>query len=147
MKKRYALFVLTVVTTLAVGCANNQNKIEIPKDAARMGVAFSWEGIEACTHTSPEIRVTNIPDGTEVLEVKLTNLDVPEWNQGGGKVEYGGSELIPAGALDIGYNGPCPPPGQTYKYEFSVLAMDAEDGVIGFGEARQPFPPKGQGTK
>jgi phosphatidylethanolamine-binding protein (PEBP) family uncharacterized protein len=147
MKKRYPLAVITLIIVLAFGCANNQNKIEIPKDAAKIVVEFSWEGIAACTHDSPEIRVTNIPDGTEVLDVKLTNLGVPEWNQGGGQVKYDGSEFIPAGALKIGYNGPCPPPGQTYKYEFSVVAMDAENSVIGFGKARQPFPPKGRGTK
>lgn len=142
MKKRYALFIFTLVITLAAGCTKNQNTIKIPKDATKIVVEFSWEGIEACTHDSPEIRVSNIPDGTEALLVKLANVNVPEWNQGGGKIDFNGSAIIPAGALKIGYNGPCPPPGQTYKYEFSVMAVDAEDVVIGFGKARQPFPPK-----
>lgn len=142
MKTCFSMIVLTLVIALATGCANNQSAIEIPKDAAEIVVAFSWKGIEACTHESPEIRVANVPDGTETLWVKLANITLPEWNQGGGKVDYDGSERIPPGALDIGYNGPCPPPGQAHKYEFSVMAMDAEDAVIGFGKDRQPYPPK-----
>ena len=50
--------------------------------------------------------------------------------------------MIPAKALDIGYNGPCPPPGQRQKYEIWVMAVDAEKTIIGFGKARQFFPPK-----
>jgi hypothetical protein len=107
-----------------------------------MTVTFSWQGIQACTHASPRIRVSGIPDGTRTLEVKLTNINVPAWNQGGGRVANDGSGIIPAGALNIGYNGPCPPPGERYKYEFSVMALDDHGVIIGFGKARQAFPPK-----
>jgi phosphatidylethanolamine-binding protein (PEBP) family uncharacterized protein len=72
----------------------------------------------------------------------LTNLSVPEWNQGGGRVPNDGSGVIPAGSLTIGYNGPCPPTGKRQTYEFSVMAVDAAGAIIGFGKARQPFPPK-----
>jgi phosphatidylethanolamine-binding protein (PEBP) family uncharacterized protein len=67
---------------------------------------------------------------------------VPAWNHGGGKVAHDGSGVIPAGALKLGYNGPCPPPGQRHKFEFSVMAVDAAGTIIGFGKARQSFPPK-----
>jgi hypothetical protein len=107
-----------------------------------MEVAFSWEGVEPCTHVSPEIRVADFPEGTKRLLVKLKNISEPDWNQGGGDIEHDGSGVIPEGALDIGYNGPCPPSDQRQKYEFRVMAVDAEGTIIGFGKARESYPPK-----
>ncbi len=106
-----------------------------------MGVDFSWVGIQACSHESPEIRVSNIPEGVEELRVKLKNISLPEWNQGGGKVKHDGTGVIPAGALTLGYNGPCPPGGRL-KYEFWVMAVDAQGVIIGYGKTRRAFPPK-----
>jgi len=136
---------LVLVVVLALGCAKKQNsedRITIPKNAAEMEVDFSWEGIKPCTHDSPEIRVAGIPGGTQRLMVKLKNISDPTWNQGGGDIEHDGSGLIPAKALDIGYNGPCPPPGQRQKYEIWVMALDAEKAIIGFGKDRKVYPPK-----
>lgn len=143
MKKSNPIFIIiTALILLAIGCAKNQNQIVIPKDADEMDVAFSWEGIKACIHESPEIRVAQIPDGTVELQVRLKDIDLPAYNHGGGSVKHDGSGIIPAGALTIGYNGPCPPPGSRHKYEFSVIAKNAEGVIIGFGKSRQPFPPK-----
>lgn len=142
MKNWFPMLFLAALLLLTVGCAKNQNKIEIPKDAAEMVVTFSWEGIAACAHDSPEIRVADIPEGSAELQVKLTDLSLPDWNHGGGSVTPDGSGIIPAGALDAGYNGPCPPPGTRHKYEFSVMAMDDQGVIIGFGRSRQKFPPK-----
>lgn len=145
MKKISLLFMLALVLLLFFSCAKKQNRedrITIPKNAAKMEVDFSWEGIEPCTHDSPEIRVSGIPEGTQRLLVKLKNISDPAWNQGGGDIEYDGSGLIPAKALDIGYNGPCPPPDQRQKYEIWVMAVDAEKAIIGFGKARRPYPLK-----
>ncbi len=141
MKKWYPILILTVVLIQGAGCAGHPDRIKIPKDAARMAVEFSWEGILACTHESPEIQVSDIPDGTTELRVKLKDIDIPAWNHGGGKVMHDDSGIIPAGALNIGYNGPCPPSGR-HKYEFSVMAVNAEGVIIGFGKARRSFPPK-----
>jgi phosphatidylethanolamine-binding protein (PEBP) family uncharacterized protein len=142
MKQWYPISILTAAIIIASACAKNQNQIKIPEDAARMTVAFSWEGVQPCTHASPQIQVSDIPEGTRSFQVKLTNLEVPAWNQGGGKAPNDGSGIIPAGALNIGYNGPCPPPKQRYKYEFLVLALDDQGAIIGFGKARRVFPPK-----
>jgi len=145
MKNFFFLFTLTLVLSLSLGCTKNHNREEpivIPKDAAKMEVAFSWQGVEPCTHVSPDIRVSGIPAGTKRLLVKLKNVSDPAWNQGGGDIENDGSGVIPANALDIGYNGPCPPPGQRQKFEFRVMAVDAEGGIIGFGKARESYPPK-----
>ena len=141
MNKWVPMFMLTAVICFTAGCAKDLNQIKIPKDAAKMVVDFSWQGIQACTHRSPKIRVSNVPEGTHELWVKLKNINLPEWNQGGGKVKHDGSGVISAGALTLGYNGPCPPGGR-HKYEFSVMAVDAEGVIIGFGKARRAFPPK-----
>jgi hypothetical protein len=145
MKKCFPLLTLTLALLLSFGCTKKQNREEpivIPKNAAKMEVVFSWEGVEPCTHESPEIRVSGIPAGTKRLLVKLENISDPDWNQGGGDIEHDGSGVIPASALDIGYNGPCPPPGQRQKYEFWVMAVDAEGAIIGSGKARESYPPK-----
>jgi hypothetical protein len=64
---------------------------------------------------------------------------VPTWNHGGGTVTYDGSDIIPAGALKNGYNGPCPPSG-SHRYEFTVQAIDAAGVVVGIGKEAHPFP-------
>lgn len=142
MKKIIPLFILTALILLTIGCAKDHNAIVIPKDAAEMPVTFAWDGIESCTHESPEIRVDRIPDGTVELQVMLKDLSLPAYNQGGGRVKHDGSGIIPAGALTIGYNGPCPPPGERHKYEFWVMAKNEQGVIIGFGKSRQSFPPK-----
>ena len=141
MKKWYPAVILATLLILTAGCAGNPDQVKIPKDAAEMTVVFSWEGIDPCTHESPELKVSAVPDGTAELRVKLKDISMPAWNHGGGKVKYDGSGIIPAGALKLGYNGPCPPSGR-HKYEFSVMAVDADGVIIGFGKARQSFPPK-----
>ena len=143
MSKRILIVLMTLFLLSLVGCAKkSQNRIVIPKNAAKMTVAFNWEGVQPCSHDSPEIRVGDIPEDTRSLRVRLKNINVPQWNQGGGEVEHDGSGIIPALALDIGYNGPCPPQGERHKYEFWVMALDADREIIGFGKARQSFPPK-----
>lgn len=143
MRPISAWLMLSAIFILATACAGTPTEsIEIPKDAVPLTVDFSWQGVGACTHDSPAIRVDGVPPGTVALRVRLKNLTVPEWNQGGGQVEADGSGVIPARALDIGYNGPCPPVGERHKYEFRVMAVDADDAIIGYGKAMQPFPPK-----
>ncbi len=141
MKKTTVVGILVAAIILTAGCASNPDQIKIPKDAAEMTVDFSWQGIDACTHESPQLRVSAVPDGTAELSVRLKDISMPAWNHGGGKVKHDGSGVIPAGALKLGYNGPCPPSGR-HDYEFSVMAVNADGAIIGFGKARQPFPPK-----
>ena len=141
MKKWCLIVLLAVVLALAVGCANTPDPVKIPKDAASMAVSFSWEGVQPCTHESPEIRISDVPEETVELRVRLKDVDVPAWNHGGGRVAHDGSGVIPAGALKLGYNGPCPPSGR-HKYEFSVMAVNAKGVIIGFGKSKQSFPPK-----
>ena len=141
MKNWRTVLCVLFFLSISIGCAGNPNKVDIPKDAAKMAVSFSWQGIAPCTHDSPEIEVSNIPGGTKWFKIRLTNLSIPEENHGGGKIENDGSGRIPPMALDIGYNGPCPTEGRN-TYEFFVLALDEQETIIGFGSAKQPFPPK-----
>lgn len=142
MQKVLSISIVAAMLMLCIGCSGGRNQIVIPKDAAEMQVEFSWGGIKACTHESPEIRVTRIPDGTVELQVRLVDINLPAYNHGGGSVKPDGSGIIPVGALNVGYNGPCPPVGERHKYEFSVMAKNAEGVIIGFGKSRQSFPPK-----
>jgi hypothetical protein len=145
MKKPILIVLMTLLLLpfAVTGCANKSpNRIVIPKNAAKMTVAFTWQDVRACSHDSPEIIVDDIPQYAISLRVQLKNITVPEWNQGGGEVENDGSGRIPPQALDIGYNGPCPPLGERHKYEFWVMALDVDGEIIGFGKARQSFPPR-----
>lgn len=138
------IFIVGLILS-ALGCSKknvDHNLIVIPKQAAEMQVSFTWDGIKPCTHDSPEIRVTQIPDGTATLQVQLKDRTLLPYNGGGGEVENDGSGIIPAGALTIGYNGPCPTPGERHQYEFWVMAKNADGQIIGFGKARRRFPPK-----
>ena len=104
-----------------------------------LGVAFKWSSADRCSHSSPEIRVSNIPAGTKSLKVRLKDLDVPSWRHGGGTVPADPSGVIPRGALTDGYNGPCPPDG-THHYEITVKAVSADDDTLAEGSAEQSFP-------
>jgi phosphatidylethanolamine-binding protein (PEBP) family uncharacterized protein len=139
MKLLKFIFLLATILAGLAGCVTPGGTV--PDNAAELGVTFSWEGTKACSHRSPEIRVANVPAGTVELEVRLKDLDVPNWNHGGGTVVHDGSGIIPSGALKSGFNGPCPP-GDRHRYEFSVKAVDAAGQVVGFGKAMRPFPPK-----
>ncbi len=107
-------------------------------------VSFSWDGIRKCTGISPEIHVANIPADTVSFKVTLKDLDVPDYNHGGGIVPNDGSGIIPKKALkaDFGlknrYKGPCPPMG-AHNYEFTVIALDKNGKVLAEGKAVQPF--------
>lgn len=138
------IFIVGMVLS-AMGCSKknvDHHLIAIPDEAASMLVSFTWDGIKSCTHDSPEIRVSQIPDGTVTLQVQLKDLTLLPYNGGGGEVDNDGSGIIPAGALTSGYNGPCPRPGERHQYEFWVMAKNADGKIIGFGKARRRFPPK-----
>jgi len=120
---------------LLVGCATTQNQADIPE----LGVTFTWKDTQRCSKISPEIRISAIPAGTQSFSVKLKDLDAPRWNHGGGAVANDGSGIIPSGALQKGYNGPCPPSG-SHRYKFTVKALGDDGRVVGTGSAIQNYP-------
>ena len=139
MQVNRLLFLLCLSIFSIAGCLPSGGLV--PEDAAELIVTFSWEGTNACSRQSPEIRVANLPPDAAELKVRLKDLDVPNWNHGGGTLDHDGSGIIPAGALTSGYNGPCPPGGR-HRYEFSVKALDADGSIVGFGKAMRSFPPQ-----
>ena len=139
MQPYRSFWILALFLAAAAGCVTPGGSV--PENAAELAVSFSWEGTQACSRRSPEIRVVNVPASTVELKVRLKDLDVPNWNHGGGRAAHDGSGIIPAGALKSGYNGPCPPSGR-HRYEFSVKALAADGSIVGFGKAMRLFPPK-----
>lgn len=117
------------------GCATTQKA----PDAVTLQVEYRWTAAHKCSSTSPEIRLTGVPPATKQLRVTLTDLDVPSYNHGGGRVKYEGSNIIPAGALKS-YVGPCPPSG-THKYSIKVDALDASGIILGTGSKTLPCCP------
>jgi len=133
MRIRYFLMGMSCV--LLLGCASTP----VSPNAVVLGVDFQWQSADRCASRSPEIRVTNLPAETKLLRVRLKDLDVPNWNHGGGEVAYTGKGVIPAGALQGGYNGPCPPSG-SHRYQFTVQALNAQGVVVGSGKQMRTFP-------
>ena len=133
--QKMPLLLMVVAFWLVSGCAS----APVSPDAVELAVDFEWQPTDRCSNQSPEIRVANIPPTTQTLLVKLKDRDVPAWNHGGGTVTFAGSNVIPAGALQSGYNGPCPPSG-THRYEFTVEAIDAAGTIVGMGKKMRPFP-------
>ena len=132
-----AVVVLSLGTALVAGC-------EATKDApnlATLDVGFDWSKTRRCTTASPEFTVGGAPAGSATLRFRMTDLDNPSWNHGGGDVKYTGPR-IEGGAL-TGYNGPCPPGGTSHRYEFVVDALNAAgDTVVARGKIMRQFPPK-----
>jgi phosphatidylethanolamine-binding protein (PEBP) family uncharacterized protein len=119
-------------------------------DEVRLGVGFSWEGITDCSDYSPEIKVANVPRETASFRVLLDDLDDPSSYHGGGKVKYdrtavvpalasSGSGIIPAGALNNDYKGPCSSE-EVHRYRFTVFAIDSFTKIVGKGKATRLFP-------
>lgn len=147
---KYAHAVLVVPLLLLGACQAEQQAGQdaataqtygIPAaDPAVLGLAFSWHGVPRCTQAPPAFRVTGVPPGTATLRFRMHDLQKPDYPHGGGTVPWRGDPNIPAGAFR--YHGPCPPPGATHQYRWTVQALSASDHVLGEGSRTEPFPPR-----
>ena len=104
--------------------------------AQTIGLSFSWQKADACSTRSPAFALSRVPGRTARLQFRMTDLDVPSYNHGGGAVAYKGRR-VPAGAFR--YRGPCPPRGQRHMYRWSVRAYDKAGKLLGTGQAQRPF--------
>ena len=94
---------------------------------ADMSLSFDWGDIPRCTSgrpntvANPEFVLRGVPQGTNRLVFKLTDLDVPSYNHGGGtvRVQMSGAGKIPSGVFK--YKSPCPPSG-AHTYQWTVTA-------------------------
>lgn len=94
--------------------------------------SFTWDGLKTCntgnprTVSNPAFVVQGVPAGTQFIEFRLKDLDVPSFNHGGGTVAVSSDGTIPTGAFK--YQSPCPPGGK-HRYEWTATAKDKK----GFG--------------
>jgi phosphatidylethanolamine-binding protein (PEBP) family uncharacterized protein len=64
-------------------------------------------------------KLKNLPEGTNKVVFKLKDLDVPQYNHGGGTVKLSSGGTMPGGVFK--YKSPCPPDGP-HTYEWTATA-------------------------
>jgi phosphatidylethanolamine-binding protein (PEBP) family uncharacterized protein len=104
--------------------------------AKTIGLSFSWSKTDACSTRSPAFSLSRVPGGAARLRFRMTDLDVPSYNHGGGAIAFTGRR-VRAGAFS--YRGPCPPRGQRHMYRWTVRAYDKAGKLLGTGQAQRPF--------
>ena len=118
----------------------------VPVTAAEFAISFEWGDIPLCTTgnpntvPNPKFVLSNIPEGTKFIQFKLTDLDVPSYNHGGGTVEYTGNNTIEPGAFK--YKSPCPP-GGSHRYRWTATAKKKTgffSGSLGKAEMTKNYP-------
>ncbi|MDN2568232.1 phospholipid-binding protein [Aquibium sp. A9E412] len=120
---------------LAVVCAILGLSVSVAH--ADMGVSFQWGQTKKCfDRNSPPMTLSGVPAGTVQLDIRMTDLDAPNYNHGGGRVKYAGQTSLSYGAFR--YKGPCPPSRHTYQ--FTVRALDARGKTLATARARRAFP-------
>ena len=72
---------------------------------------------------NPAFKLKDVPEGTQFIRFKMVDLDVPNYDHGGGVVKYTGQSEIAAGAFK--YKSPCPPNG-AHTYEWRATAQNAK---------------------
>ena len=70
---------------------------------------------------NPLFKLSNVPEGTKILQFRMKDKNAPGYNHGGGKVEYSGQNTIEPGAFK--YKSPCPP-GGVHTYVWTVTAKN-----------------------
>jgi phosphatidylethanolamine-binding protein (PEBP) family uncharacterized protein len=118
----------------------------VPAAADEFTLSFEWGDIPLCTSGRPNIVpnprfvLTNIPQGTKYIQFKMTDLDVPSYNHGGGTVEYKGGTIIESGAFK--YKSPCPPSG-SHRYRWTATAKEKTgffSGSLGKAQMDRKYP-------
>jgi len=108
-------------------------------DGAPIPPVFTCEG----KNQSPPLAWTGAPAGTRSFAIVVDDPDAPRgtwvhwllWNLPADACELGPGvptlPELPSGARqgrndggDLGYQGPCPPPGQPHRYFFRLVALD-----------------------
>ncbi len=109
---------------------------------ADMKLTFQWGDIPLCTSGQPNIvpnpifELSGLPAGTTHIAFKLTDLDVPQYNHGGGTVAITHDGTIAPGAFT--YKSPCPP-GVVHRYEWQAVAL-GPDGPLETAIANRRYP-------
>lgn len=107
-----------------------------------MKLSFDWGNIPLCTTGRPNIvpnprfELTDVPPGTEAVVFRMTDLDVPAYDHGGGRVAVMSDGVIEPGAFS--YKSPCPPRG-SHTYEWVAEAVKAGV-VLATARAERDYP-------
>ena len=86
---------------------------------------------------NPIFTVSGVPKGTKKIVFAMTDLDVPQFDHGGGSAAYNGDNTIQPGAFE--YDSPCPPDG-THTYEWEATAKDSNNDTVGKASAEKSYP-------
>lgn len=103
-----------------------------PAAAEQFRISFTWAGLKLCTSgnpntvANPEFVVKGLPAGTQAVQFRLVDKNVPGYNHGGGTVAMTRDGKVPRGAFK--YQSPCPPNG-VHTYEWTATAKSK----AGFG--------------
>lgn len=110
--------------------------------SAEFTISFDWGDIPNCrsgkpnTVGSPAFVMRGVPAGTTQIEFRLKDLNVPNYNHGGGKVKVGTDGKLPFGVFK--YKSPCPP-GGVHTYEWTATAK-AGGKKLATAKARRKYP-------
>jgi hypothetical protein len=114
-----------------------------PTLAAEFSFAFDWGNIKKCTSGKPNtvpnpiFSLRAVPERTATIQFVMTDLAVPKFSHGGGKVAYQGDSTIQPGAFK--YRSPCPPDGR-HTYQWTATATDAKGKKLAVAKARKQYP-------
>jgi phosphatidylethanolamine-binding protein (PEBP) family uncharacterized protein len=135
LSQRFVCLILMILfLPVVAGCGKQTDTMSV------MAVSFQWNPPGTPLDQSPEITISEVPQGTHRFFVELVDLDMKVYDHGGGTYAYNGSPVIPAGGLDGDYVGPHPPPGVVHRYEVTVKALDDSGVVIGEGRSVLKYP-------
>lgn len=110
--------------------------------AQALSLKASWGPTAGCSGQSPAFVLGTVPKGTAKLDFKMVDIDLPSYAHGGGSVDFTGKASFAAGEIFgafSSYRGPCPPPGDTHRYEWTVRALDQGGKVLGTAKTVLPF--------
>jgi phosphatidylethanolamine-binding protein (PEBP) family uncharacterized protein len=116
--------------------------------AEEFTIDFEWGDIPLCTSgypdtvPNPKFVLSGVPDETKIISLRMTDLDVTSYGNGGGSgsIEYSGQDVIEPGAFK--YQRPCPP-GATHTYEWKAYAYNKKGFLakkLGTAKAKKDYP-------
>ena len=119
--------------------------ITLPAFSQKFQFSFTWAGLMNCTTgnpnrvQNPEFSLKNVPKGTKWIYFKMTDLDVPMYNHGGGWAKYEGKNKIKRG--QFWYQSPCPPNG-SHNYQWTATASKTKNysGTVGTAYSSKRYP-------
>ena len=111
--------------------------------AYAFSVKAEWGPGSGCSSVAPAFTLARVPAGTAKLSFRMVDLNLPSYPHGGGEVSFTGKTSFGQGEAFGGmfsnYRGPCPPPLDTHRYEWTVQALDAGGKVLGSARTVMPF--------